>query len=309
MTVLGVDAGGTKTQAFVADEKERILGESLSGPGNHQTSGIETATDSIRQAVEGAIAAAGLSPGQIDRAVLGISGADRKEDFDILIPVVKEILLEIPFKVINDAWLGLRLASERFAGIVSVCGTGAAHAGRSTDGKEYILRNLDYATGNKGGGDELVLDALHYAFRSSEGTWEKSRLEEAIPEVFGVKDLDAVCDIVFNGKMTKEQRYRIPVTVFSLARENDPVSVFLIRKMGTEMGRYAAAVIERLKFYDEKVPATLIGSLFKTEEPLLINSYMEVVRQTAPGIYPVIPKEAPALGAVRLALDKETVPG
>ncbi len=189
-----------------------------------------------------------------------------------------------------------------------MCGTGAAHAGRGTDGKEYILRNLDYATGNKGGGDELMLDALHYAFRSSEGTWEKSRLEEAIPELFGVRDLDAVCDIVFNGKMTKEQRYRIPVTVFSLAGENDPVSVYLIKKMGAEMGHYAAAVIKKLNLSDEIVPAALIGSLFKTEEPLLINSYMEIVNRTAPGVYPVIPKEAPVLGAVRLALDQEPTP-
>ncbi len=304
MIVLGVDAGGTKTHAVVADEWETILGEGLAGSGNHQTSGIDTASGSIRQAIGKSVTAAGISAGKIDKAVLGISGADRKADFDILIPTVKDILPEVQFRIMNDAWLGLRLASESFAGVVSVCGTGAAHAGRDLNGEEYILRNLDYPTGNRGGGDELIQDALHYAFRSSEGTWEKSRLEEAMPELFGVKDMDAVCDIVFNGKMTKEQRFRIPVTVFSLAREKDPVAVYLIQKMGSEMGRYASAVLKKLRLCDEKVPAALIGSLFKTEEPILIDSYMEAVNLSAPMVYPVIPKEAPALGAVRLALDQ-----
>ena len=54
---------------------------------------------------------------------------------------------------------------------------------------------------------------------------------------------------------------------------------------------------------DEHVPAVLIGSLFRTGEPLLIDSYMKAVREDVPGAYPVIPKDAPVTGAVKLALD------
>ncbi len=306
MIVLGVDAGGTKTQAYIADEEGNILGEGLSGPGNHQTVGIKKASSSIASAIKKAAKKARVPLDSVSYSVLGISGADRKQDFDILIPAVGGILKTVPFTVINDSWLGLRLASAHLTGVVSICGTGSAHAGRNADGRELIVRNLDYTTGNTGGGAELADRALHYAFRSEEGTWEKSLLEEAIPEIFEVKDMEEVCDIVFNGNKPNDKSYRIPIKVFELARKEDPVCVRLIQDMGHEMGHYAAGVLKRLDMCDADVPASLIGSLFYTNEPLLIDSYMETVNKTAPLVYPVIPSDPPVLGAVKLAIDKVT---
>lgn len=69
-------------------------------------------------------------------------------------------------------------------------------------------------------------------------------------------------------------------------------------------GQYALGVIKRLHLEDEKVPVVLIGSLFKTEEPLLVDAYMNEILQTAPLAYPVYPVKSPAMGAIGLILDK-----
>lgn len=303
MYVLGVDAGGSKTHCAVADGTGRILAEGFGGAGNYQVSGIGTASESMRAAVEGAVQKAGIAGKDICCAVFGISGADGAEDFDILIPAVHEIMGDIKFKVVHDAWLGLCTGTKDYVGVVSVCGTGAGHVGRNRQGQKLTLRNLDYVTGNYGGGGDIVLKALHYAFRSEEGTYTKSRLEDAVPSVFGVDNMEQVCGILRRNEMTEEQRYRIPVTVFALAREGDQVSEDIISGMGYETGRYAAAVFRRLGMCGEKVPAVLIGSLFSTGEPLLIDAYMRAVHEEAPEAYAVIPEEAPVAGAVKLALD------
>ncbi len=47
----------------------------------------------------------------------------------------------------------------------------------------------------------------------------------------------------------------------------------------------------------------LIGSLFQTKEPLLVDAYLSSLRETAPGAYAVIPDVPPVMGAVALALD------
>ena len=303
MYVLGVDVGGTKTECVVADEKEKIIGRGFGGGGNHQMCGIEKASESMQKAVSEALAQANITLADVAYAVFGIAGADGPKDMEVLVPAVKKIMGTVQVKILNDAWLGLRAGTEDYAGVVSICGTGAAHVGRNHNGQELSLRNLDYIMGNYGGGGDLEEKALHYAFRSEEGTWQKSRLEDAIPEVFGVESMEEVCAILRDDAMTKEQRYQIPITVFTLAREGDEVSRSLISSMGYEEGKYAAAVLKRLDMCSEPVPAVLIGSLFRTREPLLIEAYMKAIWETAPKAYAVIPEAAPVMGAVKLAID------
>lgn len=304
MYVLGVDVGATKTECVIADEKEKIMGRGFGGSGNYQVCGIETASASMENAVSSALKQAELTLDNIAGAVFGISGADGPEDFQVLVPAVQKIMGQVKTKVLHDAWPGLRAGTEDYVGVVSICGTGAGHVGRNRQGRELSLRNLDYATGNYGGGEELKNQALHYAFRSEEGTWQKSRLETAVPAVFGVENMEEVCAVLRRDAMTKEQCYKLPITVFTLAREGDEVSRGLISSMGYQEGRYAAAVVKRLDMCGEAVPAVLIGSLFHTGEPLLIDAYMKALRETAPKAYAVILDEAPVMGAVKLAIDE-----
>lgn len=303
MYVLGVDVGGTKTECVVADERETIIGRGFGGAGNHQMCGIEKAAASMQKAVSEALAQAKITLADVACAVFGIAGADGPKDMEVLVPAVKKIMGTVPVKILHDAWLGLRAGTEDYVGVVSICGTGAGHVGRNCKGQELSLRNLDYVMGNYGGGEDLEQKALHYAFRSEEGTWQKSRLQDAVPAVFGVESMEEVCAVLRDDAMTKEQRYQLPITVFALAREGDEVSRNLISSMGYEEGKYAAAVLQRLGMCDEPVPAVLIGSLFRTGEPLLVDAYMKALWETAPKAYAVIPEIAPVMGAVKLAID------
>ncbi|MDE6845065.1 MAG: hypothetical protein K2J99_04785 [Lachnospiraceae bacterium] len=303
MYVMGVDVGGSKTHCVVADENGKTIAEGFGGAGNYQVCGVETASDSMKNAVYGAVEPAGLAVEDIAYAVFGISGADGPEDFEVLTPMVQQIMGTTGHQIVHDAWIGLRAGTEDYVGVVSICGTGAGHAGRNRAGHMLTLRNLDFITGNYGGGGEIGKKAMHYAFRSEEGTWKKSRLEEAVPSVFGVKNMEEVCAILRRGEMTKQQRYQLPIIVFDLAREGDDVSKDIVSGLGYEEGKYAAAVLRRLGMCEEEVPAVLIGSIFQTNEPVLIDAYMRAVHEDAPNAYAVIPQEAPVTGAVKLALD------
>ena len=303
MYVLGLDVGGTKTHAAVAELSGKIIGEGFGGQGNHQTCGIETASASMQNAINGALKQAGLELHDISYTVLGVSGADGPEDYEILTPSVTALMNGVPFTIVHDSWIGLRAAAEDYVGIVSICGTGAGHSGRNHCGEELTLRNLDYITGNMGGGSEITEKALHYAFRSEEGTWEKSLLEEAIPKVFGVENMDGVCSILRREEMTPQQEYQIPIVTFQLAKDGDSVAQNIITQMGYEEGRYGAAILKRLNMCDSPVPVVLIGSLFRTKEPLLIDSYMKAIHEVAPKAYAVVLDEAPVVGAVKLAMD------
>ena len=48
LNVLGIDGGGTKTEAVLMDENCQVLGSGKSGPSNYHSVGIEVAKNSIQ---------------------------------------------------------------------------------------------------------------------------------------------------------------------------------------------------------------------------------------------------------------------
>lgn len=301
MVVIGIDGGGTKTHCYVGNGLGEVLGEGFGGKANHQTCGIETTRKSIVEAMLQALGNAEVSLGDIDYAVFGLSGADEAMDFAVLQPMCLDIMGPIPHVVVNDTWIGLRSAS-RF-GLVSICGTGGAHAGRNAQGQELILRNLDYLTGNRGGGGELAETALHYAFRSNEGSFDKSAIEEVMPRLFDVETMEDVYNLLRNEGMSHEIAFKIPIEVFRLAEEGDDVASMIIKEMGTAEGQYAAGIIRQLAMTELAVPCVLVGSLFATGFPLLVDSYMKEVHKVAPKAYMVLPDKNPVYGAMMMAVD------
>ena len=302
MYVLGIDAGGTKTHCVIADENENILAEGLAGASQHQLFGIRQTEKNLQLAVSAALKEADLTLQDLSYAVLGMSGADGEDDLALLNPAAEKVLPGVPFRVVHDAWIGMYSALKEPFGVVSICGTGAGHAGRNRQGDELTLRNLDYRLGNYGGGGDLVEKALHYAFRSDEGTYERSALEAAVPPIFGVSTMEDVCRLLKQNPLSDKERYQLPITVFQLANSGDSVCRMLIQDLGHEEGLYAAAVIRRLHMENEQVPVVLIGSLFHSDDPLLLDPFMEAVRTAAPAAYPVLPTRKPVTGAVRMAL-------
>ena len=302
MYVLGIDAGGTKTHCVIADENENILAEGLAGASQHQLFGIRQTEKNLQLAVSAALKEADLTLQDLSYAVLGMSGADGEDDLALLNPAAEKVLPGVPFRVVHDAWIGMYSALKEPFGVVSICGTGAGHAGRNRQGDELTLRNLDYRLGNYGGGGDLVEKALHYAFRSDEGTYEKSALEAAVPPIFGVSTMEDVCRLLKQNPLSDRERYQLPITVFQLANSGDSVCRMLSQDLGHEEGLYAAAVIRRLHMENEQVPVVLIGSLFHSDDPLLLDPFMEAVRTAAPAAYPVLPTRKPVPGAVRMAL-------
>ena len=56
--VVGVDGGGTKTEAVILDARDQILGQGVAGPSNPLRIGITNAAAAVREAIDKACAAA-----------------------------------------------------------------------------------------------------------------------------------------------------------------------------------------------------------------------------------------------------------
>ena len=64
-SVVGVDGGGTKTEAVIMDANLRVIGDGIAGPSNPLRVGIAGAAAAVREAIDGACAAAKLRRGDL----------------------------------------------------------------------------------------------------------------------------------------------------------------------------------------------------------------------------------------------------
>src|ERR671916_3436990 len=104
---LGLDGGGSKTDAVVVDENMQILGDGRAGPSNHLRVGIEEATREVKRAIVEATTSAGIQLGQIDFGYCGIAGSDHPKHRATMVEAVRRFFPSGRFTVDSDTRIAL----------------------------------------------------------------------------------------------------------------------------------------------------------------------------------------------------------
>src|SRR5215203_3582587 len=132
--VVGVDGGGSKTRAVVADGAGKVLGIGLAGPSNPLRVGVGEAVGAIRDAADKACAEAGVRRGEIVAAEVGLAGVKRADIRERMRAAVAELGVKI-VEVVTDADIALYGATEGKPGLVIIAGTGSVCCGINARGR------------------------------------------------------------------------------------------------------------------------------------------------------------------------------
>src|SRR5712691_9464374 len=130
--VLGIDAGGTKTRALLADETGQVIGAALGGGANLKTHGELEVEKVLHHVAEVAESRGGSRP---DAVALGIAGADRPHDQAVLLGVLRRIGFKNRVVITNDARIAFVAGSDSRVGLALVCGTGSIAWGCNARGE------------------------------------------------------------------------------------------------------------------------------------------------------------------------------
>lgn len=300
---MGVDGGGSKTLAVVCDETGTIVGRGYSGCGNHQL-GPELAKASIREAVEGALDAAGLARGDIAYTVYGLAGADREADFRILRPLLADLGLE-PHAIVCDTVIGLRAGTRQPDGVVLVCGSGTNCYGMNKRGDSLQCGGFGYVYGDFGGGGDLAVEAFRTVIRAWEGREKPTLLTNAVLEALGYDSVeDMFHDFLDRGANVPR---RLAEQLFAVA-ERDEAARAILRRQGAELGLAAVATIRRLGMEADRFDLVLVGSVLTRGDSRFVVPYIkELVQEIAPGCALRVLEIEPVGGALLLAMERQGV--
>lgn len=302
--VLGVDGGGSKTFAVIANEEGRILGFGRDGGSNHQVVGLSQAVETIEHAAYTAMESAGVGPGEIAVASCCLAGADRPDEVVLLREALVEAFGQIQHvEVRNDTQAALRAGTRQPWGAVVVCGSGFNAAGRAPDGREFALPARGWMTGDRYSGNAMAREMIQLSMRAHDGRGSPTLLTELVLDALGQPSPDELMVALCDQRIGQRDLLRLVPLLFEAAMQGDRVSQDLITRVGEEFGISAATVIKRLGLQASPVEVVLAGSVFKGKGPLLIDTVRQIVHRTAPAATLVRLAFEPVVGATLLGLE------
>lgn len=256
---LGVDGGGTSTEACVMDHNGNVLGTGRGGPSNiNYVSGDELA-HSIRTAVNESLKLSGITLGSIAGTCLALAGAGDDNPRRIRRAVL-QFFGDCPFTIVEDTHSALAAAHGEGDGIVVIAGTGSNCFGVK-NGRYAAAGGYGALLGDEGSAYSIALSGLRKVMRAFDGREPSTPLTDLFLTAAGAakpRDL-----IHFTLDMDRTDIAALSQVVFKAADElHDQGAVAILRAEASLLVEMVCAVAGNLDFRAPDVAAR--GGCFKS---------------------------------------------
>jgi N-acetylglucosamine kinase-like BadF-type ATPase len=300
MTVLGIDAGGTKTVCLLSDEDGRILSEAR-GPGaNLQSAGELGVEKVLHHVMEAALDHFAARPSAI---CLGIAGVDRDDDARIVGAIMRRISPGSRVLVVNDALVALVAGVGRAPGIVVLSGTGSIVYGRNAQGDAARAGGWGHVIGDEGSGYWIGRHAVLAAVRALDGRGPRTALIDDVLAHFSVADTNGLVRVIYGRDAPSVDVAALGAIVQRARDAGDAVAAQILERAAEELTVAARSVATRLEMRGDEFQFILAGGVFRAV-PWLIEELERRLVEVAPRAEVRPLTQEPALGAVALAIDE-----
>jgi N-acetylglucosamine kinase-like BadF-type ATPase len=298
--LLGVDGGNTKTLALIAQPNGTILGAGRAGCGDiYGAESPAAAIHEIEQAVELALADAGMSAGQLIAGAFSLAGADWPEDFAFFEAAMQQRGYGQRIMVVNDAIGALRAGTTDGIGVAIACGTGTAIGARNRDGRIW---HSSFWQEPQGAGElsELTLRAV---YRSELGIDPATALTEQVLAFFALPHVEALLHRLTARDQQPNNRHGLVRVLFDTADQGDTTAQRIVHAHGVALGDYALVAARQTGLISEAFPLVLTGGVLRHPSPIMRQALITHVQAQATGAQPQTSQFEPVAGALLLAYE------
>jgi len=299
---LGIDGGGTKTEALACTEDGVILAREISGPSNplfvEKTEAFGTIAGTMHSALKGYEGKSGI---HIHAAVC-VPGIKKFKT------ELEKILLIFCEKVFIDsdemnAFLG---AVAKPYGIVVVSGTGSFALGINKNGDSIELGGWGPILGDEGSGYYIGLSSLKAVINEFEYGGPKTALTPKIIKFLQIKSIKELKRKVYSNEFDRSSMGNLSKLVREAGEEGDAVSVGIIDMAAYELADLANRVVANLKMVDGTYDAVLTGGVRKFGE-MILKPFTENINRSNKNIIVKEPKFEPVVGSLLIAMKESGI--
>ena len=239
---VAIDAGGTKTQCWVADET-RVLGRATGGTVKLSNVGREAATTGLQSVVREALREAGADASAVNRTCIGLAGISG-EGVRAWAEATLRGLLSGEIIAVGDEEIALDAAFHGGPGILVIAGTGANVVGRCSNGKQMTAGGWGPVIGDEGSGYWIGLEAIRAGLRAQDRGVATCLLRE-IERFWGLKDLGELVQKA-NAK-PRPDFAELTAVVVQCAEDGDALAASVLERAGQELAESVSLVVSKMK--------------------------------------------------------------
>ncbi|HHY44254.1 MAG TPA: hypothetical protein GX512_00895 [Firmicutes bacterium] len=256
---LGVDGGGTSTEACVMDHRGNVLGTGRGGPSNINYVSEDELVDSIRTAVTESLRLSGISLHDITGTCLALAGAGDDNPRRIR-RAVSLFFGDCPFAIVEDTHSALAAAHGEGDGIVVIAGTGSNCFG-ARNGRYASAGGYGALLGDEGSAYSIAIRGLRTVMRAFDGREPSTPLTDLFLSAAGVtKPRDLIHRTL---AMDRTEIAALSQVVFKAADElRDKGAMEILRAEASLLVELVCAVARNLGFHAPDVAAR--GGCFKS---------------------------------------------
>jgi N-acetylglucosamine kinase-like BadF-type ATPase len=293
---VGVDAGGSHTEAVVADELLTIRSRARGPAGAVRVGLISAAARAIVGTVRQALTEAGVT-GLPRALVVGAAGTGRDQDRHALADALSEAHVARRVEVTTDAAVALESVFPKAAGILLIAGSGSIAYARDPSGVLWRAGGLGWQLGDEGGGYWLGRAALGAVGKAADGRGPATALGGAVAREVGADSLDSL--VHWSGAASPGAVAALARVTQETAREGDQVATALVRAAAVELVAHLLTLLQRFPA-EAVVPYALAGGILTPGFPVR-EALATLLAEQAARLSLVTREVDPPRGAVALA--------
>jgi N-acetylglucosamine kinase len=301
---LGIDGGGTRTAARLANGEGELLGCAESGPSNPLKVGLPAAQREILQAFRDCLRDAGFPlaaarasrPPVVHAVCAGISGIDRRIVYRPLLAWMRGHIPARRHLLTSDAAIALAAAVRDAAGIIVIAGTGSIAYARDDQGKLLRAGGWGIPFDDRGSGYDLGRKAVAAALEAFDGRGPQTILMDRICRHLDLADITAVV----SQQLEPQQVAALFPLVTEAAREGDLVARHLCDDAARDLAGLATALLTRAGWTRRATPVVSTGGVFQSSI-LIRRSFARHLCRFAPQARVEMLERPPVEGALWLA--------
>lgn len=296
--LLGIDTGTSKTHALISTSIGKAVGYGISGCGNYEVVGLDNFKSAMYNAVDKALAMAGVEKGEIISMGFGISGYDWPSEEPVMVDAIESLGFDCEFRLVNDVTIGLIAGATDGWGVAVDAGTGNNVRGCDRNGQIGRITGNSVWHGEIGGGGEMVWLAQVAVTHAWTQRGPQTKLTQAFLDFTEVESEFDLIEGIATGRINLPPS--LAEEIFRLASNGDQVALQIINTSAHELALNVNAVIRQLNLQNDTFDLVLIGSIFKSGK-LFLQPFQKVVHTFAPKASLVHLSVPPVIGAVLLA--------
>lgn len=255
--IIGIDSGGTKTQANVYDLQGKLQEQVTTGYGNLLIDYTKGMTN-LKQALEKIMETRTASKCKL--VVIGLAGIDSS---GLKETVLKELArFKLPFRLINDGQLAHYALLEGRSGLLLIAGTGSVCIGKKNN-QWARVGGWGHLFGDEGSAYYIGKRAIQQVFEESDSGESVSELSQAILDRFKAHDALELCQKVY--QLSKSELAEIATVVASYAATSK-LAVRLLTETGEQLAQTVIKLADRLYAPTMCVTVGLNGSVIKKND-------------------------------------------